>query len=82
MKKITIIIAIMLGITLGASAQNRGLFGYAPEETGHNYNRDEESLIYLPTEHGQDGDQTPLGTGALLLIGFGAAYALKKKASK
>lgn len=84
MKKTAIIIAIMLGITLGASAQNRGLFGYAPEEESANgYNRNNnESLIYLPTEHGQDGDQTPLGTGALLLIGFGAAYALKKKASK
>ena len=30
--------------------------------------------------HGEDGNQdAPLGSGALLLIGFGAAYALKKR---
>ena len=30
--------------------------------------------------HGENGNQNaPLGGGALLLIGFGAAYALKKK---
>ena len=33
----------------------------------------------LPT-HGQEENQdAPLGSGALLLIGFGAAYALKKQ---
>ena len=91
MKKTAIIIAIMLGITLGASAQNRGLFGKGPEdERGDIYfslnNRDvyyTGSDIDLPGVHGTDSDySTPLGTGALLLIGFGAAYALKKKASK
>ena len=36
----------------------------------------------LPT-HGQPGNQNaPLGGGALLLIGFGAAYALKKRNQK
>ena len=93
MKKTAIIIAIMLGITIGASAQNRGLFGLGPEaENGDVYFNN--SLyrgdapytggdIALPGEHGSSSDQaTPLGTGALLLIGFGAAYALKKKASK
>lgn len=30
-------------------------------------------------DHNQDTNQTPLGGGALLLIGFGAAYALKKQ---
>jgi len=31
-------------------------------------------------DHGQDENQdAPLGSGALLLIGFGAAYALKKR---
>ena len=39
------------------------------------------SLI-MPTlpGHGESGNQNaPLGGGALLLIGFGAAYALKKR---
>ena len=34
-------------------------------------------------DHGLEGNQpAPLGSGALLLIGFGAAYALKKKNKK
>ena len=33
--------------------------------------------------HGEDNNQpAPLGSGALLLIGMGAAYALKKRNSK
>lgn len=36
--------------------------------------------LNLPGGHGLTNDTTaPLGSGALLLIGFGAAYALKKK---
>ena len=39
-------------------------------------------LPLLPN-HGEDDNQdAPLGGGALLLIGFGAAYALKKKSRK
>ena len=34
----------------------------------------------LPQYHGMDTDsEAPLSGGALLLIGFGAAYALKKR---
>ena len=33
-------------------------------------------------ELGENQDAAPLGTGALLLIGLGAAYALKKKSKK
>ncbi len=38
---------------------------------------------FLPG-HGESDDQnaSPLGGGALLLIGFGAAYALKKRNEK
>ena len=33
------------------------------------------SLLNLPNSHGDNNDQAaPLGGGALLLIGFGAAY--------
>ena len=33
--------------------------------------------------HGEDDNQpAPLGSGALLLVGFGAAYALKKRSKK
>lgn len=83
MKKTIISLAILLSITLGASAQNRGLFDRGPERQsyGDYYTREgENSLLGLPTSHGDSNDQNaPLGSGALLLIGFGAAYAWKKR---
>ncbi|MBO7083124.1 MAG: hypothetical protein J6W30_04695 [Bacteroidales bacterium] len=83
MKRIALTLAIVLGITLGASAQYKGLFDRGPEAGYQNdsYNREGEGgILSLPTSHGMDGDQeSPLGSGALLLIGFGAAYALRKK---
>ena len=83
MKKIALTIAIVLGITFAASAQNRGLFDRGPA-AGYDYDsynrRTESPLLGLPSQHGSDQDQnSPLGNGALLLIGFGAAYALKKR---
>ena len=36
----------------------------------------------LPIHDQTDNQDAPLAGGALLLIGFGAAYALKKRASK
>ena len=89
MKKLALTIAIVLGMTFGASAQffgdnepqqkGGGLFGYGQT-------RDVEqggpSTPLLPI-HGQTENQdAPLGSGALLLIGFGAAYAMSKKNRK
>ena len=34
--------------------------------------------LFLPPVHGADQDQTPLGSGIAVLVGLGAAYALKK----
>lgn len=84
MKKTLLTIAIVLGMTLGAVAQKQGggLFGmgdqrgYMTEQEDRN---GEGLLLGLPGSHGSTEDQSPLGTGALLLIGFGAAYALKKR---
>jgi hypothetical protein len=91
MKKLALTIAIVLGISLGSFAQG-GLFQYG-EVSEDNYgsawfaldqnkvNRD-PLLPGLPG-HEENGNQTaPLGGGALLLIGFGAAYALKKRNEK
>ena len=91
MKKIALTIAIVLGMTFGASAQyfdangqpqGGGLFGrgatpdYADGGNG-------TGAPMLPA-HGQSTNQdaAPLGSGALLLIGFGAAYAMSKKNKK
>lgn len=86
MKKTIISLAILLSITFGASAQNRGLFDRGPERQsyGDYYNREGEgSLLGLPTSHGDSNDQNaPLGSGALLLIGISAAYAIKKTNKK
>ena len=87
MKKLALTIAILLGITLGASAQNRGLFDRGPQRETYDYdyygnynNRDGMIGFSLPNSHGETNDQgAPIGSGALLLIGFGAAYALKKR---
>lgn len=84
MKKTLLTIAIVLGMTLGAVAQKQGggLFGMG-EQRG--YMTEQEDYyrtggLLLPGSHGEETDQpTPLGSGALLLIGFGAAYALRKR---
>lgn len=87
MKKTLITIVILLGLSLGAFAQG-GLFGYGAVSDEGYYNagtRNEHSgsSFFLPNEHGSEGDQSaPLGSGALLLIGFGAAYALKQRKIK
>ena len=82
MKKFVLTIAIVLGLSIGAFAQG-GLFGKG-ETSGSS--RDEGSSLIgkegpgMPGGHGNGGDSpAPLGSGALLLIGFGAAYALKKR---
>ena len=88
MKKLVLTVAVVLGMTLGASAQyfggnngqsqGGGLFSrgetpdYADGGTG-------TGTPMLPA-HGQNTNQdAPLGSGALLLIGFGAAYAAAKR---
>ena len=84
MKKTILTIALLLGLSLGVYAQG-GLFGYGAVSDEDYYGASDRTggttpLLSLPTTHGETNDQTaPLGSGALLLIGFGAAYALKKK---
>ena len=78
MKKITMTLVILLGLTMGSFAQNGGLFGKGATRDGN----DNTSLSNGPLlpGHGGNGDvQAPLGTGTALLIGFGAAYLVSKK---
>ena len=92
MKKLTITLAIILGLGLGSSfAQgNRyysseeayeggGLFGKGTKMFG---NRTSEGLLGLPDEHGYDDDvngEAPLGSGMAVLLGLGGAYLIAKK---
>ena len=96
MKKLALTIAIVLGISLCSFAQG-GLFQYgnnaqddkqgsvwfsADQSRGGLFKGLADNLPNLP-DHGEDGNTTaPLGGGALLLIGFGAAYAMKKRNEK
>jgi len=90
MKKIALTIAIVLGMTIGAFAQS-GVFGYGYSGNNTNGNwgpmwnhgQDWATPVFLalPNLHGTNDNQdiSPIGSGAALLIGFGAAYALKKR---
>ncbi len=90
MKKLALTLAIVLGMALGASAQyfgdngqsnGGGLFGRG--ETRDADNGGNTAAPLLPG-HGLNTNQdaAPLGSGALLFIGFGAAYALSKRSKK
>ena len=87
MKKTIITLAIILCINLCSFAQG-GLFGYGVVSDEEYYGASDRTsgttpLLNLPNNHGMDNDvQAPLGGGALLLIGFGAAYALKRQQNK
>ena len=85
MKKTVLAIAIILCINLCSFAQG-GLFGYGAVSDEEYYGASDRTsgttpLLNLPNNHGNTNDQpAPLGGGALLLIGFGAAYAgLRRK---
>ena len=58
-----------------------GLFGRGESmNTGLGNGFRNNAFLSLPFAHGNTNDSdAPLGGGVLLLIGFGAAYALKKK---
>ena len=93
MKKLIITIAIVLTACAASFAQTQrggGLFQYGwvsdEEFYGADYgfdNRTGSFSLLLPTQHNTpDNYNAPLGGGALLLIGFGTAYALKKRNRK
>ena len=86
MKKMVLTIAVVMGMALAANAQpfsgddntqGGGLFGRG--ETPENGLGSDGRLPLLPN-HGMTTDQdAPLGSGVLLLMGFGAAYAFGKR---
>lgn len=95
MKKLVLTIAIVLGVTFGATAQQSSQFfdkgQQQPANNGGFFggSRGNDSKIPgapvtpgLPG-HEETGDSdAPLGSGAMLLIGLGAAYAVRKRKNK
>ena len=88
MKKLALTIAIVFGISLFTYAQTEkagGLFQYgevSEDNTSWSKGGSEPLLPALPGHNLFENGNAPLGSGALLLIGFGAAYALKKRKQK
>ena len=77
MKKLILTIAIVLGLGMTSFAQ--GLFN----RDGGTREGDDSALTPGFPGHGETTNQdAPLAGGALLLIGFGAAYAMTKKNKK
>ena len=90
MKKLTLTIAIILGITMTTFADG-GLFnrGYNAQNgySGYNYfgakvedDKAGSPAMPLLPNHGESGNQpAPLGSGIAVLVGLGAAYMVAKK---
>jgi len=85
MKKLTLTIAIVLGMAMTSFADPNGggLFqrGTTPEREGWYGTRETPSTPMLPS-HGlpdnQDADQVPMGSGIAVLLGLGGAYLVGK----
>lgn len=90
MKKKLLTLTILLGLALGATAQQGGgLFGRGHDSNETSSNRESGSLILLPNAHstgsdinGETGEPAPLGSGIAVLAAMGAAYAIGKKRNK
>ena len=86
MKKLFFVLSLVLGLSMAASAQDGGgLFrrGSANETEQKGFAKPGGITTPGVPGHGEDDNQpAPLGSGALLLIGLGAAYALGKKNKK
>ena len=83
MKKIVTTMVVILGMVLSVSAQEaeRGFFG-----KGESANRDGIFGFMMPDIDVADNEpaypsseEAPIGSGAMLLIGFGAAYAMSRR---
>ena len=90
MKRVVITIAIVLTLGLGAKAQSSdGFFSTTYSEYSEKRDLYGEISAVAPalprfdvlTGDGEIDDQTavPVGSGLLLLVGMGAAYAMRKR---
>ena len=81
MKKLTLTIAIVLGLSMTTFADGGGLFqrGATPEQEGGWRSTGAPVLPQHNQSGNQDGDEVPVGTGIAILATLGAAYLVGKK---
>ena len=92
MKKLALSIAIVLGMALGATAQQSGyfsnnentntgggLFGRGYVSTEYDSFRDDPLMPGLPTHLLEEDQDAPVGSGIAVLLGLGAAYLVGKR---
>ena len=83
MKKLFLTTAIILGFAIGSNADDEaGLFLPGDGLHGIGGNADGTDTYFDDTEWNWQSHISPLGSGALLLMGFGAAYAMSKRKKK
>ena len=90
MKKLILISAIILGISLTSFADG-GLFnrgnnakygttsGYTLFTSANNMVTEDPATPLLPPHGSEDNEAAPLGSGIAVLMGLGAAYMVAKK---
>ena len=93
MKKLTLTIAIILGMTMTTFADGGGLFNRGNNArngaSGYSYfstdglsdirNDDPFATPLLPAHGLEDNQDAPLGSGIVVLMSLGAAYMVAKK---
>ena len=93
MKKLTMTLAIVLGLAMTSFAQDFTFFGGEMyQEKGGLFNRGDDLFEYdelregeydgpmIGFNHGLEDDQNgPLGSGIAMLLGMGGAYLVAKK---
>ena len=93
MKKLIMTIAILLGMTLGAVAQQSGYFNNSEEtptmgggmfgrgyiSTDYDSFREDPLMPGLPAHLLAEDQDAPVGSGIAVLLGLGVAYAIGKR---
>ena len=91
MKKLTLTIAIVLGLSMTTFADGGGLFnrgnnakngasGYSYFSTnGIGDLREDDPMPLLPAHGLEENQDAPLGSGIAVLLGLGAAYLVGKR---
>ena len=87
MKKLIISIIFALGFGMSLNAQSDGFFSSDYSEYREANSWDVENMPLLPGSHGSLGDYdcvtpAPLGSGVLILAGFGFAYMVSRRKVK